>query len=76
MAQLLNKYLDTIEIIKLKMAKDADQILKAIDLDELLKNPENYLQGLGKAFLDEHSTEIKKGFEEGKNFANEVMKKS
>ena len=73
MAQLINNYLDTIEIIKLKMVKDADKILDAIDLDELLKNPEPYLQELGKAFLDEHSKEIKKGFEVGKKFANSVL---
>lgn len=76
MAQLVNSYLDKIEIIKLKMAKDSDKILEAINLDELLQNPELYLKALGKAFLDEHSSEIRKGFDEGKKFANEVMKRT
>ena len=58
------------------MQKDADAILEVIDFDELLKNPEEYLKELGKAFLDEHSVEIKKGFDEGKKFANKVMEKS
>tara|TARA_R100000995_G_scaffold81242_1_gene53870 strand:- start:154 stop:330 length:177 start_codon:yes stop_codon:yes gene_type:complete len=58
------------------MAKDADKILDAIDLDELMKNPEVYLVELGKAFMDKHSKDIEKGFNEGKDFANEVLKKS
>ena len=76
MAKIVNSYLDIIEITKLKMAKDADKILEAIDLDELLLDPESYLLELGSSFLDEHSEEIKKGFEEGKKFANKIMEKS
>lgn len=58
------------------MAQDADKILEAIDIDDLLKNPEEYLTALGKAFLEEHSKEIKIGFETGEKFAEEVLKKS
>ena len=54
MAQLVNKYLDEIDILKIKMENDADKILEVIDIDELLKNPSLYLQELGRAFLDEH----------------------
>ena len=76
MARLVNSYLDKIEIAKLKMAQDADKILEAIDIDDLIKNPESYLQALGKAFLDEHSKDIEYGFKQGEKFAEEILKKS
>lgn len=76
MAKLIHNYLDKLEITKLKMSKDADKILKAINIDELLANPESYLNSLGKAFLDEHEKEIKSGFEQGQKFAEEILKKS
>lgn len=58
------------------MAQDADKILEAINIDDLLKEPEKYLTALGKAFLDEHSKEIEVGFKTGEKFAEEVLKKS
>ena len=76
MAKLVHRYLDKLEITKLKMAQDADKILEAINIDDLLKEPEKYLTALGKAFLDEHSKEIEAGFKTGEKFAEEVLKKS
>jgi len=58
------------------MAQDADKILEAIEIDELIKNPESYLQSLGKAFLDEHSKDIEYGFKQGERFAERVLEKS
>jgi len=76
LARLVHKYLDKLEITKLKMAQDADKILEAINIDELLKDPEKYLSALGKAFLEEHNKEIEVGFKTGEKFAEEVLKKS
>ena len=76
MAKLVHRYLDKLEITKLKMAQDADKILEAINIDDLLKEPEKYLTALGKAFLDEHSKEIEEGFKTGEKFAEEVLKRS
>tara|TARA_R110000744_G_scaffold137110_2_gene247518 strand:+ start:1791 stop:2021 length:231 start_codon:yes stop_codon:yes gene_type:complete len=76
LARLVNSYLDKIEIAKLKIGQDADKILEAINIDALVQNPETYLQGLGKAFLDEHSKDIEYGYKQGEKFAKEVMKKS
>ena len=73
MAQLVNKYLDEIDILKIKMENDADKILEVIDIDELLKNPSLYLQELGRAFLDEHQQEIKVAFKEGIKYAEKVV---
>tara|TARA_Y100000361_G_C10898240_1_gene207695 strand:- start:169 stop:402 length:234 start_codon:yes stop_codon:yes gene_type:complete len=73
LAQLIDKYLDKIDILKIKVGNDADKILEAIDLDDLLKNPQEYLEELGKAFLDEHKKEIKEAFEEGRKYAEKVV---
>jgi len=74
LAQLVDSYLDKIDILKIKIGNDAVKILEAIDLDELLKNPELYLQELGRAFLDEHREEILEGFNEGKKYAEKVVR--
>jgi|TARA_R110002020_G_scaffold43981_2_gene127125 hypothetical protein len=74
LAQLVDEYLDKIDILKIKIGNDANKILESIDLDELLKNPELYLQELGRAFLNEHRDEIKEAFSEGKKYAEKVVK--
>ena len=73
---IVNKFLDKIDILKLKIKQDADNILKAIDMDELLKDPESYLTALGEQFMKQHDKEIKQGFKEGKKFANKIIEKS
>ena len=76
MAQLVHRYLDRIDKLDDIIVEDADRILDAIDLDELLKDPERYLMALGDAFLEEHLIEIEKASKEGKRFAEEILKKS
>ncbi|QDP48451.1 MAG: hypothetical protein Unbinned6747contig1000_9 [Prokaryotic dsDNA virus sp.] len=73
---IVNKFLDKIDILKLKIKQDADNILKAIDMDELLKDPESYLTALGEQFMEQHDKEIKQGYKEGKKFANKIIEKS
>jgi len=55
---------------------NAETILPAINLDELLKDPEGYLLSLGDAFLGEHIDEIQKAHKEGVKFAEKILKKS
>lgn len=76
MAQLVHNYLDSIDDLQQQIIDDADLILKAINLDDLLQNPETYLTQLGQAFLEEHIDEIKQGAKEGKKFAQNVLKNS
>jgi len=73
---IVNKFLDKIDILKLKVGQDADKILEAIDIDDLLKDPEAYLNALGQQFMQDHDKEIKQGFKEGKSFAKKIIKKS
>ena len=76
MAELVRDYLNKIDDLQVRIIEDADLILEAIDLDDLLANPETYLKALGEAFLNEHLDEIKKGFDEGQQFALKVLKES
>ena len=55
---------------------NAENILAAIDLDELLKDPEGYLMALGTAFLDEHIDEVETAHKEGSKFAKKILEKS
>ena len=73
MAELVRDYLNKIDDLQERIIEDADLILEAIDLDA---NPETYLKALGEAFLNEHLDEIKKGFDEGQQFALKVLKES
>ncbi len=76
MAQLVHKYLDKLDKLDDIIVDDADKILEAIDLDDLLKDPEGYLMALSDAFLNEHLPEIEKASKEGEKFAKEILKRS
>ena len=47
------------------LREDTDKILSAIDLDQLLDNPRNYLNILGTAFLDNQKARFRSAFELG-----------
>ncbi len=76
MAQLVHNYLDKLDGLQDEVIENAENILQAINLDELLDDPEGYLLALGDAFLKEHIDEIQKADKEGKKFAEKVLKKS
>ena len=75
MAQLVHNYLDKLDELEDVIKGNADNILDAIDLDELLKDPEGYLLTLGDSFLKEHMDEIEQASKEGKKFAEALLKK-
>ena len=76
MAQLVHNYLDKLDGLREEVIQNADNILDAIDMDDLLNDPEGYLLALGDAFLKEHIDEIQEADREGKKFAEKVLKKS
>lgn len=51
---------------------DADKLLKAIDLDELLKDPTMYLTQLGKVFMEVQSTKLDNAFEMGRKYGRDT----
>ena len=76
MAQLVHNYLDKLDDLQENVISNAENILPAIDMDDLLKDPEGYLLALSDAFLNEHIDEIQKAHLEGKKFAQKILKKS
>jgi hypothetical protein len=76
LAQLVHNYLDKLDGLQEEVIQNADNILDAIDMDDLLNDPEGYLLALGDAFLKEHIDEIQEADKEGKKFAKKVLKKS
>ena len=75
MAQLVHSYLKKLDELDNVVIGNAENILAAIDLDELLKDPEGYLMALGTAFLDEHMDEVETAHKEGVKFADKILKK-
>ena len=51
---------------------DADKLLKAIDLDALLKDPTMYLTQLGKVFMEVQSTKLDNAFEMGRKYGRDT----
>ena len=74
MAQSVRNYVNNLDKIEEVVSDNADNILKAIDLDEFLKDPKKYLLLLGDAFLSEHIDELEQASKEGSRFASEVLK--
>ena len=75
MAQLVRNHVKKLDKLEEAIKENAENLLGAIDLDELLKDPEGYLLALGDTFLKEHLDEIEKANKEGKKFADTILKK-
>ena len=52
---------------------NAENILSVINVEELVKNPKEYLTALGLEFLNEHIDEIEEGSNQGKKMAKEIL---
>jgi adenylate kinase len=74
LARLVLDHLEKIDELQDEVIKNAEKLTEVIDLDMLLKSPEEYLNKLGLSFLSEHIDEIEKGAEEGKSYAKKILK--
>ena len=52
MAKVLKSYLDTISDLEDKIDNEIDELLRVIDIDQLLSNPEIYMRELSKQFFE------------------------
>ena len=68
--------MDELDTLQDEIVSNADNILQAINMDDLLKSPESYLLSLSLSFLNEHTDEIEKAHKEGIKFAEKILKKS
>jgi len=76
LAQLIEKHLNKLQALEDIVSENAEKILSAVNLDELLKDPEGYMLLLGDAFLKEHIDEIEQASEVGKKFARKILNES
>ena len=73
MAQLLNDHLKKLDRLENIIKNNADNILNAINIDDLLKDPEGYLLALGDAFIKDHLDQIERAKKEGQEYAKSVL---
>jgi hypothetical protein len=73
LAQLLNDHLKKLDRLENIIKNNADNILNAINIDDLLKDPEGYLLALGDAFIKDHLDEIERAKKEGQEYAKSVL---
>jgi len=71
--QSIEDYLDEIDVLVEEAERDAEKILQAIDMKELLKDPEGYLFALADAFLSRHVGAIERANQAGAKHATHMM---
>ena len=74
MAKILKGYLNKIASLDDRIDSQVDNILKVIDIDEVQKNPQIYMQELGKQFFESLEDEIKEAIKAGEEKANAIIR--
>ncbi len=74
MAKVLKSYLDKITDLEDKIDNEIDELLRVIDIDQLLTNPEVYMRELSKQFFESLDDEMKEAIEAGEIKADRIIK--
>jgi len=74
MAKVLKSYLDKITDLEDKIDNEIDELLRIIDIDQLLANPEVYMTELSKQFFESLDDELKQAIEAGELKADRIIK--
>ena len=74
MAKVLKSYLDKITDLEDKIDNEIDELLRIIDIDQLLANPEAYMTELSKQFFESLDDELKEAIEAGELKADRIIK--
>ena len=74
MAKVLKSYLDKITDLEDKIDNEIDELLRIIDIDQLLANPEAYMTELSKQFFESLDDELKQAIEAGELKADRIIK--
>lgn len=75
MHNIIHKYFDKLDAIKGVVDGNSEEILKKIDLTELLKDPRSYLRGVAKAFYEAHGTYFAEAVQIGLDESREIIKR-
>ena len=75
LVQSILDYIGDLDSLSDKAEEDAvNELLQAINIDELLQDPEGYLLALSDAFLNRHISNIEKATEAGTKHASKILK--
>ena len=74
MAKVLKSYLDKISDLEDKIDNEIEELLRIIDIDQLLANPEAYMTELSKQFFESLDDELKEAIEAGELKADGIIK--
>ena len=74
MAKVLKSYLDKITDLEEKIDREIDELLRIVDIDQLLSTPEVYMQELSKQFFESLDDELKQAIEAGEVKADRIIK--
>ena len=74
MAKVLKSYLDKISDLEDKIDNEIEELLRIIDIDQLLANPEAYMTELSKQFFESLDDELKQAIEAGELKADRIIK--
>ena len=74
MAKVLKAYLDKITDLEEQIDREIDELLRVIDIDQLLANPEQYMQELSKQFFESLDDELTQAIEAGELKADRIVK--
>jgi len=69
----IHTYLDKIDDLKDQVNVQSEAILDKIDIDELLKDPAEYMKLLGTQFYEAHIDEIQDAIKAGQKKAKAVL---
>jgi hypothetical protein len=69
----IHTYLDKIDDLKDQVDAQSEAILDKIDIDELLKDPAEYMKLLGTQFYEAHIDEIQDAIKAGQKKAKAVL---
>jgi len=76
MSNNINTLQDKLDDLTEDVRNDAELILNQIYIDELLDDPENYIQTLATEFVAQHEDEIKRGILIGRKYAKIIIKET
>ncbi len=74
MARTLTNYLNKITTLEEKIDKEIEQLLKAVDIDKLLLNPQPYMEELSKQFFESLDDELKEAIQAGEVKADRIIR--
>lgn len=72
---IIHKYLDEIDDIQEVVEKRSEKILELIDMEELLKNPQEFLLNIAQDFYELHSDELDRSIKAGEKQARAIINK-